>query len=67
MLFTCVIGAVFVGLVVRLVVGVHFLVKIIVTRLMVEDTAHSKFGDQLGVVIPMCRIITATGSGHLDH
>ena len=67
MFFTCVIGAVLIGLVVRLVVGVHFLVEIIVTRLMVEDTAHCEFGDQLGVVIPVCGIITTTGSSHFDH
>ena len=68
MLFAGVIGAVLVGLVIRLVVGVHFLVEIIVASLMIEDTAHGEFRDQLPIVVTMRGVVALFGrGGHGDH
>ena len=63
-----VIGAVLVGLVVWLVVGVHLLVEIVIASLMIEDTAHGEFRDELHIVVTMLGVITFFGrGGHCDH
>ena len=50
MLLTGVVGALFVGLVIRLIIGVKFLVQIAVARLIIEYRTHQILRNQLGVV-----------------
>ena len=60
--------AILVGLVVGLVTGIHLLVEIVVTGLMIEHTTHTELRDKLGIVIAMRGIIALfSGCGLGDH
>ena len=50
MLLSSIVGALFVRLVIRLVIGVEFLVQVAVARLVIKYGAHQILRDQLGIV-----------------